>query len=78
LRFTVVADAGSQLPTSRQARAAEAERLFALGAIDALELLKAKQWPNHAVVAKRIMEQQAQAGVLGQPPGARQRAGRNT
>lgn len=78
LRFTVVADAGSQLPTSRQARAAESERLFALGAIDVLELLKAKQWPNHAVVAKRIMEQQAASGTLGQPPGARQRAGRNT
>lgn len=78
LRFTVVADAGSQLPTSRQARAAEAERLFALGAIDAYELLKAKQWPNYAIVSKRTMEQQAAAGTLGQPPGARQRAGRNT
>lgn len=77
LRFTLLADAGSQLPTSRQARAAEAERLFALGAIDVFELLKAKQWPNFSIVAKRIMEMQAQAGALGQPPGARQRAGRN-
>jgi hypothetical protein len=76
LRFTVIADAGSQLPTSRQARAQEAERLFALEAIDELELLKAKQWPNYAVVAKRKMEQKA-AG-MSQPPGSRQRAGRNT
>lgn len=78
LRFSLMADAGSQLPTSRQARAAEAERLFAVGAIDVFELLKAKQWPNYAVVAKRVMEQMAAAGSLGQPPGARQRAGRNT
>jgi hypothetical protein len=73
LRFSLLADAGSQLPTSKQARSADAERLFALGAIDHLELLKAKQWPNYAVVAKRMMEQQAAAGMLGQPPGARQR-----
>jgi hypothetical protein len=78
LRFALLADAGSQLPTSRQARAAEAERLYAFGAIDVAELLKAKQWPNHALVAKRMMEMQAQAGQLGQPPGARQRAGRAT
>lgn len=74
LRFNLLADAGSQLPTSKQARSADAERLYALGAIDVLELLKAKQWPNFAVVAKRIMEMQATAGSLGQPPGARQRA----
>lgn len=78
LRFSILADAGSQLPTSRQARAAEAETLFALGAIDAFELLKAKQWPNYAVVAKRQMEQMAASGMLGQPPGARQRAGRTS
>lgn len=57
LRFTLLADAGSQLPTSKQARAADAERLFALGAIDVYELLKAKQWPNYSIVAKRVMDQ---------------------
>lgn len=72
LRFSLLADAGSQLPTSKQARSADAERLFALGAIDAFELLKAKQWPNYAVVAKRQMEMQAMNGTLGQPPGKRQ------
>jgi hypothetical protein len=72
LRFNLQADAGSQLPTSRQARGAEAANLFALGAIDVLELLKAKQWPSWSVVAKRVMEQQAMAGgSIG--PGARQR-----
>lgn len=73
LRFNLLADAGSQLPTSKQARSADAERLYALGLIDELEALKAKQWPSYAVVAKRMMERQAAAGTLGQPPGARQR-----
>lgn len=73
LRFNLQADAGSQLPTSRQARGADAANLYALGAIDVFELLKAKQWPSYSVVAKRVMEQQAGAGVLGQGPGARQR-----
>lgn len=73
LRFNLLADAGSQLPTSKQARSAEAERLYALGLLDVLETLKAMQWPNYAQVAKRVMDVQAQAGALGQPPGARQR-----
>lgn len=72
LRFTILADAGSQLPTSKQARSAEADTLFALGAIDVYELLKAKQWPSYSVVAKRVMEMQA-SGAL-QAPGQRQAA----
>lgn len=59
LRFSVAADAGSQLPTSKQARAAEAKHLFTIGAIDTYELLKAVQWPSYALVAQRVMEQQA-------------------
>lgn len=59
LRFTLNADAGSQLPTSKQARAAEAKHLFTLGAIDVFELLKATEWPNYALVAQRVMQQQA-------------------
>ncbi len=72
MRFNLIADAGSQLPTSKQARSADAERLYALGAIDVYELLKAKGWPNWAITAKRIMEQQAAAGQIGQGPGQRQ------
>lgn len=72
LEFTILADAGSQLPTSKQARSAEADTLFALGAIDVYELLKAKQWPSYSVVAKRVMEMQT-SGAL-QPPGQRQAA----
>jgi len=53
LRFTLLADAGSSLPTSQQARAGDAMTLYGLGAIDGLELLKAMNWPNYAIVAKR-------------------------
>lgn len=63
LRFSLIADAGSQLPTSKQARAAEAKHLFQLGAIDVYELLKAMQWPNYALVAQRVMQQQAMAAA---------------
>lgn len=63
LRFSLTADAGSSLPTSKQARAAEAKHLFTIGAIDILELLKAVEWPNYALVAQRVMEQQAQAAA---------------
>lgn len=65
LRFSLLADAGSDHPTSRQARQAQAERLFAMGALDILEVLKANRWPNYPTVAKRVMEQQAVAGTLG-------------
>lgn len=61
LRFSLLADVGSQLPTSKQARAAEAKHLFTIGGIDVYELLKAMQWPNYALVAQRVMEQQALA-----------------
>ena len=59
LRFSIAADAGSALPTSKQARSAEAKHLYELDAIDVYELLKAVGWPNYALVAQRIMERQA-------------------
>ena len=70
MRFQLLADAGSQLPTSKQARAAEAERMYALGIIDILEVLKAKGWPNYSEVARRVMDQQA-SGLMQQAPGRR-------
>lgn len=59
LRFSIVASAGSELPTSKQARSAEAKHLFAENAIDRFELLKAIDWPNYALVAQRMAEQDA-------------------
>jgi hypothetical protein len=72
MRFQVMADAGSEHPTSRGARQSQAERLFAMGAIDEIEVLKAEKWPNWREVATRVLEMKAQAGALGQPPGKRQ------
>lgn len=60
LRFSLTADAGSQLPTSKQARSSEAQQLFAIHAIDVYELLKAMQWPNYSLVAQRVMQQQTE------------------
>lgn len=65
MRFALLADAGSDHPTSRQARQAQAERLFAMGAIDVIEVLKANHWPNWPTVSKRVMDMQAVAGTLG-------------
>lgn len=65
LRFSITADAGSSMPTSKQARAAEAKHLFELGAIDILDLLRAMEWPNYADVAARVMEQQLLAAQQG-------------
>lgn len=66
LRFSLIADAGSQLPTSKSARAGEAKTLFKLGAIDIYETLKAMEWPNYALVAQRMMQQMAQAAAAGE------------
>lgn len=74
LTFNLRIDAGSDHPTSRQARQGQAERLYAMGAIDEIALLAAERFPNWATVAGRVMDMKAQAGTLGQPPGARQRS----
>lgn len=76
LRFMIKADAGSERPTSRGARAAEADALFAMQAIDELEVLQAHAWPNAGAVAGRVMETKAANGTLGQPPSRRAAAGR--
>lgn len=78
MRFTILADAGSEHATSRAARGEEAKTLYAMGAIDERELLIALRWPNAGQTALRVMEQKAEQGVLGQPPGARQRTGRSS
>lgn len=77
LRFQLLVQAGSSSPTSRGARAAEADTLYAMGAIDEEALLEAHDFPNRLEVTKRVRELKALAGTLGQPPGARQRTRRS-
>lgn len=74
MRFQLLIQAGSTLPTSRQARMTEADTLFALGGIDEEALLEAHDFPNRQIVLQRVREMKSAAGTLGQPPGARQRA----
>lgn len=76
LKFSLWVQAGSTLPISRQARAAEADTLFAMGAIDRMALLEAHDYPNRQQITARMAEMDA-AGVS-QAPGARQAAGRTT
>lgn len=76
VRFILRADAGSERPTSRGARSAEADALFAMQAIDEVEVLQAHAWPHAAEVAGRVMDVKAQNGTLGMPPSRRAAAGR--
>lgn len=74
MRFTLSVNAGSSLPTSRIAKAQEADVLFAMGALDVEAVLEAHAWPGRAKIAQRI--QKAMAEGTFQPPGARQRTQR--
>jgi hypothetical protein len=76
LRSTIRVRAGSLLPTSKQARAQEAQSLYALGAIDEEALLDAMDWPGRHNTIARVREMKAADGTLGQPPTQRAAARR--
>lgn len=76
LSYTLVINAGASLPTSRQARVAEADKLFAMGAMDPQGVLEAHNYPNRDDILKRINAAK-QAGTWS-PPGARQRSQRSS
>lgn len=76
LKFSLAIQAGASLPTSRQARAQEADTLYAMGGVDREALLDAHDYPNRAAVIQRI-QKQIEAGIWS-PPGARARAGRKS
>lgn len=69
MRFQLWVQAGSSLPISRMARSAEADVLFAMGALDVQGVLEAHEYPNRDQILQRIQQQQA-AGMF-EPPGAR-------
>lgn len=75
LQYSLVVSAGSSMPTSRQARVAEADQAYALGLIDRQAWHEAHEYPNWPVILKRVNDQIAQ-GVFN-PPGARQRSKRS-
>lgn len=78
MRFAILVQGGSSLPTSHGQRAAEADTLFAMGAIDGEAVLEAHDWPGRDQITARVRELQAMNGTLGQPPGTRQRAQRKS
>lgn len=71
LKYALSVRAGANSPTSRQARIAEADQLFALGAIDDYAVLEAHQYPHINEILKRKYAKEA--GGMPQAPGARQR-----
>lgn len=74
LKYVLSIQAGSSMPTSRQAKASQAQAAYALGIIDRQAWFEANQYPNWQAINKRINEE-IKAGTF-QPPSARQRAGR--
>jgi len=74
LKYVLNINAGSSLPTSRQARAQQADRAFAIGTYDRQAWYQANQIPNWQAIEQRI-ERREQMGMWN-PPGARQRSGR--
>jgi hypothetical protein len=83
IRFALHVQAGSTLPTSRQARSADADTLFAMGAIDEEAVLQAHEFPNWPDVVARVREQKAAMAAQGEDPsqfgpGARAAAGRTS
>jgi hypothetical protein len=75
LKFSLVVKCGSAAPTSRQARIAEADALFAMHAIDSQAVLQAHAWPNWQTVVQRMQQAaQAQAQAQAAAGGARGQA----
>jgi hypothetical protein len=71
LKFSLVVKAGSSAPTSRQARIAEADALFAMKAIDSQAVLQAHAWPGWQQVVSRMKEEaQAMAAAQAQQKGS--------
>ena len=73
LKFAMNVSAGSKFPISRNARADEADMLFAMGALDTQGVLEAHEYPNRIQIMERLNAGLA-LGVEGDQKGTRQRA----
>jgi hypothetical protein len=76
LKYVLNVNAGSSMPTSRQARSQQADRAFAMGVFDRQAWYEANQIPNWQAIEQRIEDQIAKN--LWNPPGARQKAQRKS
>lgn len=75
-RFQLLVNAGENANLSLAQEKAEADALFALGAIDEEALLEVHRFPNWYRVVDRVREAKAQAGTMGMPPTQRAAARR--
>lgn len=76
-RYSLIVNAGSEVPTSRQARIQEATNLFLIKAIDRPALLEAVNWPHWPAMEQRMSQaEQAAAQAHAQEATARQKTGR--
>lgn len=84
LKYALIVTAGANNPTSRSARIAESDTLFAMGAIDQQAVLEAHNYPNWQDITQRMQQQQMQLALAGQlapgggAPGKRVRSKRKT
>ena len=76
MRFQLLIDAGEATSQSRGSRIAEADALYAMGAIDEEALLEIHSFPGWQKVVQRVREMKAQQGSLGAPPTQRAAARR--
>lgn len=72
LKFTIWVESGSSLPTTKAQRAAQAQSLFAMGALDLQGLFEVLQIPGWQQILARIQQEKA-VGTFAPPPN-RQRA----
>ena len=70
MRFQISVEAGSSLPTSKQARMAEADTLYAMQAIDREAVLEAHNFPGRKEIVKRQAEKEAVEGPMQPTAGA--------
>jgi hypothetical protein len=75
LDFIIRAESGSNKPTSRNARVAEAEKMFALGIVDDQFVLQERGTKDWDKILKRLYMKRQQ-GLIGDGPGKRQRSNR--
>lgn len=69
LKFSLWIQAGSSFPTSRQARAAEADVLFGLGVTDDIAVLEAHDYPGRDAIIQRKQQAAQAAAQMGQETG---------
>lgn len=66
LKYSLIVTAGAKNPTSRSSRIAEADTLFALGAIDAQADLEAHNYPQWQDIVQRMNQQKLQLALAGE------------